>query len=126
MDARTRVAAGPERQWDRLTARAVRAHFQGRLFSVVVWFGLCGMMLSALYGTERFLVQELSLGALITTSATLCALVIAFALRGGFAAIRLLNDRSRWAPTEWPRLAPIHESAHRGPANAKKESTLLL
>ena len=85
--------------WNPPTERTVRARLQAHLFAVVIWFGFCGVMLSGIMGTERFLLGELSLGAVTGLSIMFCVLGIAFAAGGSLSAIRffLLHGRLRRA-----------------------------
>ena len=98
MNANPDTAVLTDFSWNPPIESWSHARFQVRLFAIVTWFGVCGIMLSALVGVERFLLLELSLGTATALSVALCVLGVFCAVGGSFSTIRLLLLRSRLRP----------------------------
>lgn len=87
---------GPEGSGEIIDREVDRqARVQACLASVTVWFGVCGMMMSALVGTEQFLLPVLSMGVLTPLILVLCSLGIICAVGGSLSTLRLVLLRSR-------------------------------
>lgn len=81
--------------WNPPVEEASREQLRAQVFGTVVWFGLCGMMLSALLGTEKFLLHALSVSGVTTLCLVFCGLGIFFAAGGSFRTIRLFLRRGQ-------------------------------